>query len=689
MFTFLSSLYDDPDRRRSAVSALGNLHQRNKSFSDFMPEFTRLMNDVGYTDDQSKIDLLSVKLSDEMNQLLIGQDMPTDYLGYVTRLHKLDTDVRVANQRKNLRTSSRSNLTARGNTTTSNFAFPPNSNSQPPTFNPFSYQPPPLPPQITTTPSPFFPVQPATTQTLPTLIELDSSSRPRGPLISGYSLLQGSFSPLVSDQDIRGEHLVLECSISLDQKKICTQILIDTGASGYAFISDSFAQSHNLPLTPLSAPIVLETFDGRPVVSGNLTHKTTLDISIGPNSERMPLLVTRLGHYPIVLGIPWLRRHDPYIKFPANSLVFNSSFCTNHCLPNTALRYTSIEGILDIAAQPRIPTSITIPDPLPPPRPTPPLLPKPDIYMIGASAFQFLAKRPEVEIFTLSINAINHAVKKHSDSDIEIALKGKSPVDLLSKLPPKYHSYTNIFSVSESDKLPHHRSYDHAINLEPGTKPDHGSLYGMSRDELLVLKKYLEDNLRKGFIRASTSSAALPVLFVRKPGGGLRFCVDYRKLNAITIKDRYPIPLIQETLNRLSQACWFSKFDVIAAFNKMRIKEGEEWKTAFKTRYGLYEYLVMPFGLANAPSSFQHYINDTLQGYLDIFATAYIDDILVYSNSLPEHRKHVGLVLDRMREAGLQLDISKSEFHVQEVIFLGLLVGKDGIRMDPKKIEAI
>ena len=110
--------------------------------------------------------------------------------------------------------------------------------------------------------------------------------------ISGYSLLQGTFSPLVSDQDIRGEHFVFECSISLDQKKICTQILIDTGASGYAFISDSFAQTHNLSLTPLSAPIVLETFDGRPVVSGNLTHKTTLDISMGTHSERMPLLVT-------------------------------------------------------------------------------------------------------------------------------------------------------------------------------------------------------------------------------------------------------------------------------------------------------------------------------------------------------------------------------------------------------------
>lgn len=127
-----------------------------------MPEFIRLMNDMGYTDEQSKVDLFSVKLSDAMNQFLIGQDMPMDYLGYITRLHKLDTDVHVANQRKNLRTTSQSNLIAQGNTTILNFAFPPNSNSQPPSSNPFGYQPPSLPPQITTL-SPSFPVQPAIT----------------------------------------------------------------------------------------------------------------------------------------------------------------------------------------------------------------------------------------------------------------------------------------------------------------------------------------------------------------------------------------------------------------------------------------------------------------------------------------------------------------------------------------------
>lgn len=164
--------------------------------------------------------------------------------------------------------------------------------------------------------------------------------------------------------------------------------------------------------------------------------------------------------------------------------------------------------------------------------------------MIGASAFQFLTNWPEIEIFTPSINTINHGVKKHLDSDIKIALKRKTSVSLFSKLPSEYHSYANVFLVSESDKLLPYWNYDHAINLEPGTKPNHRSLYGMSRDKFLVLKKYIEDNLCKRSIQASTSSTISPVLFTRKLGGGLCFCINYRKLNAITMKNYYPILLI-------------------------------------------------------------------------------------------------------------------------------------------------
>ena len=133
----------------------------------------------------------------------------------------------------------------------------------------------------------------------------------------------------------------------------------------------------------------------------------------------------------------------------------------------------------------------------------------------------------------------------------------------------------------------------------------------------------------------------------------------------------------------------FSKIDIIAAFNKLRIKEGEEWKTAFRTRYGLYKYLVMPFGLANRPSSFQTYINDVLHGMLDVFCTAYIDDILIYSNSKKEHQEHVRRVLTALQKAGLQADIDKCEFHTTEVNYLGLIITSDGIRIDPHKVSAI
>lgn len=211
----------------------------------------------------------------------------------------------------------------------------------------------------------------------------------------------------------------------------------------------------------------------------------------------------------------------------------------------------------------------------------------------------------------------------------------------------------------------------------------------MTREELIALREWLQDNLSKGFIRASSSPAASPVLFVKKPNGKLRLCMDYRALNAITVKNRYPIPLLSETLDRLSNAKYFTQADVIAAFNRIRIAEGDEWKTAFRTRYGLFESLVMPFGLTNAPSTFQNYINNTLQDYLDIFCTAYLDDVLIYSNSQKEHRHHVNLALKRLQMAGLQLDIDKCEFETTQVKYLGLIMSHRGIEMDPIKIECI
>jgi hypothetical protein len=197
-----------------------------------------------------------------------------------------------------------------------------------------------------------------------------------------------------------------------------------------------------------------------------------------------------------------------------------------------------------------------------------------------------------------------------------------------------------IFSpeVVEQGGLPPHRpGIDHAIELEKDEfrrekDVPWGPLYSITKEKLLVLRKTLTDHLDKGWIRVSKSPAGAPVLFVRKPGGGLRFCVNYRKLNEITKKDRTPLPLITEMLQMMAKAEWYTKLNVSAAFHKIRIKKGDEWKTAFGTRFGSFEWLVTLFSLTGASATFQRYINDVLREFLDDFVFAYIDDIIIFTN---------------------------------------------------------
>ncbi|GME64610.1 uncharacterized protein ACHE_50633A [Neofusicoccum parvum] len=211
----------------------------------------------------------------------------------------------------------------------------------------------------------------------------------------------------------------------------------------------------------------------------------------------------------------------------------------------------------------------------------------------------------------------------------------------------------------------------------------------MSTDELAAAKDYIKENLEKGFIEASRAPFGSPILMARKANGGFRFCVDYRRLNAATKKNRYPLPLIDETLARLTGARYFSKIDVRQAFHRIRIHEDSKDLTTFRTRYGSYRYNVLPFGLCNGPATFQQYMNEVMIDGLDDFCSVFIDDILVYSKTRKEHWEQVRRVLKKLKEAGLQADIKKCEFEVTETRFLSLIVGRDGIRMDPQKVAAI
>jgi hypothetical protein len=256
-------------------------------------------------------------------------------------------------------------------------------------------------------------------------------------------------------------------------------------------------------------------------------------------------------------------------------------------------------------------------------------------------------------------------------------------------VPPEYHRFLPLFSEAEANKLPPHRPYDHRIPLKEDFTPPFRPIYPLSRTELEALRKWLNENLSKGFIRASSSPAGPPILFVKKSDRSLRLCVEYRGLNEGTIKNRYPLLLLHKTLLYLQKAQYFTKLDIHGVYNLVRIAEGEEWKTAFRTRYGLFESLVMPFGLTNAPASLQHFINDVLWPYLDVFVTAYLDDILIYSNNLNDYRNHVLKVLEALSKAGLHLKPEKYEFHQQEVRYLGFIISTSRTKMDPAKVTTI
>uniref|UniRef100_A0A3P9M1D4 Gypsy retrotransposon integrase-like protein 1 n=1 Tax=Oryzias latipes TaxID=8090 RepID=A0A3P9M1D4_ORYLA len=259
----------------------------------------------------------------------------------------------------------------------------------------------------------------------------------------------------------------------------------------------------------------------------------------------------------------------------------------------------------------------------------------------------------------------------------------------LKKVPACYHHLAEVFSKSRALSLPPHRPYDCAINLVPGSTIPKGRLYPVSASERQALDKYIDDSLAAGLIRPSSSAAAAGFFFVGKKDGTLRPCIDYSALNNITIKNRYPLPLMSSVFDQLQQAKVFTKLDLRNAYHLVRIREGDEWKTGFNTPRGHYEYRVMPFGLTNAPAVFQAMINDVLRDFLDRFVYVYLDDILIYSPDQDSHVSHVSAVLQRLLENHLYVKAEKSEFHVSTVAFLGFIVSAGTVEMDPAKVSAV
>ena len=432
--------------------------------------------------------------------------------------------------------------------------------------------------------------------------------------------------------------------VTIKGKRI--KAMIDSGATGN-FIAKRIVRQYDFAIQRKKEHYNLQVADGSLMPkTGQVEYETRpLSVAAQQHHEEITFDIIELAVHEVILGLPWLDKHNPTIDWKKRVLKFERCNC-----------------VVDI--QPGRPTAKATDE-----RATT------EICFISTSKTATIHNGP------------NSAKSEVVDLTREDRLSGTHAPP---GTPKEYRKWEHLFRDETTIKaLPRHQPWDHEIKLMPGTTPTFGPIYQLSEKELKVLREYIDENLKKGFIRPSKSPAGYPILFAPKKDGSLRLCVDYRKLNDITIKDRYPLPNIGELRDRLHKAKIFTKLDLRGAYNLIRIKEGEEWKTAFRTRYGSYEYRVMPFGLTNAPATCQALVNDTIREHLDQTAIAYLDDILIYSERKEEHIRHVQQILSCLEAVSLRLKPEKCIFHATEVEFLGYLVGVNGIKMDPEKVKAI
>jgi len=456
--------------------------------------------------------------------------------------------------------------------------------------------------------------------------------------------------------------------LSHDIPKICA--LVDS-SSMHCFVDLQFVLKNNFTSYSIS-PIQLRLFDG--TSNFVITQAINLSVQFPTSGDVTPMtfyLTPLDSECLIVLGHNWLTRYNPLIDWVLSSLTFQTLAGSLPAPPSTPSLVPPRNHDSGLSGQST---------PGPAPSVDTPVCTPPHISLINAAAFVRACSLEGSTKYQLQLRPANSAKARSASTS--------TPLDL-NIVPPEYHDYMDVFSKAKASELPLHHDYDLKIELEEGTSPPLGTLYSLSPVELSTLRTFIDENLNTGFIRPTTSSHAAPVLFVKKKDGSLCLCIDFRGLNKIIKKDRYPLPLISDLLDSPSRAKIYSKIDLRHMYHLVRIALGDEWKTTFCMHYGSYKWLVMPFGLTNAPAAFQRFVNTVFADMLDVCVVVYLDNILIYSEDMESHQQHIQEVLHRLRLHGLFAKPEKCEFHSDSVEYLGYHLSPDSLTMSPDKIQTI
>ena len=435
------------------------------------------------------------------------------------------------------------------------------------------------------------------------LVQVNNETHWRNVLTEAYKL---------GTQEIRAStgigQIVLDVEINGDR----IRALIDSGATAN-FVSPRVVSEHGWETRVMDQAYPLLLVNGEETPEGRVQVETCpLSMNAERHSEKIVLDITEIGKHEVILGMPWLRQHNPTVDWGKGLIKFDKCQC------------------------------------------------------------QDLVRTREV----------------CATSNEQSGHPAQGPP--LEEVPKEYEEFKDVFAdPTDEHALPKHQPWDHEIPLKEGMTPPFLPPYRVSPEDGRILEEFIQKNLAKGFIRPSSSQARAPTLFAPKPGGGKRLCIDFRKLNAMTVRDSYPLPHPDHLRDQLRGAQWFTQLDLRESYHLVRMKEGEEWKTAFGTPNGHYECLVMWEGLTNAPATMQRLIHNTLRPHLDTFCVSYLDDILVYARTKDQVRQYTKLVFEKLRAAGLRLKLSKCRFDCQKVTFLGFEVTPNGLAMDQSKVQTV
>ena len=446
--------------------------------------------------------------------------------------------------------------------------------------------------------------------------------------------------------------------------------LIDTGASN-SFISANTALDLNLEVVPDRSNRYITLAND--TQAEKIIGTTTLEISFSDAlSFHLHALVIPSCAFDLILGIDTLSAQSLSLKCSPEYISLSSNSGPSHPIAITKLKTLARAGTISVVENsPENPASTPIP-------------------IVSVETFKRMV-RSGCPLFSISISRPPKTPRNVAQLN---ALSIGGLETIRKQLPAEFHDFIEVFDVSRTHSLPPSRpDFDLKIQLVDenlASLPD-SPIYRLSEPELAALKHYCQEMLDRGHIQPSSSSAGAAVFFVKKKNGDFRLCVDYRPLNRITVRNRFPVPLPANLLDAVRRAkpVIFSKIDLKSAFNLLRVADSDVHKTAFKTAFGLFEYRVMPFGLTNAPPAFQKFVESLFAPLLNICVVVYIDDILIFSKDRTSHSNHVKSVLEILRNNALTAQIDKSEFFVTEVEFLGLKVSPNGISMEASRTKTM